>query len=102
MVGRDIGSEVLIDAPLKVYLTATPEERARRRYAELRLRGDRRSLEQVLDEVLARDRVDMGREVSPLLPPDPAILPAGTFLLATDHLTEAEVVERLVAAATLS
>ena len=102
MVGRDIGSEVLTDAPLKVYLTATPEERARRRYAELRLRGDRRSLEQILDEVLARDRVDMGRDVSPLLPPDPAILPAGTFLLETDRLSEAEVVERLVAAATLS
>jgi cytidylate kinase len=102
MVGRDIGSEVLTDAPLKVYLTASPEERARRRYAELKPRGDRRSLEQILDEVLARDRIDMGREVSPLLPPDPAILPEDTLLLTTDDLSEAEVVARLVAAATLS
>jgi cytidylate kinase len=102
MVGRDIGSEVLTDAPLKVYLTASPEERARRRHAELQLRGDTRTLAQVLDEVRERDRIDMSREVSPLLPPDPARLPAGTLLLVTDDLGESDVVDRLFAACTLS
>jgi len=102
MVGRDIGSEVLTDAPLKVYLTASPEERARRRHAELVLRGDTRGLDQILEEVLERDRIDMGREVSPLLPPDPRRLPAGTFLLTTDDMSESEVVERLFAAAAQS
>ncbi len=99
MVGRDIGSEVLTDAPLKVYLTASPEVRAHRRHAELALRGDTRSLAQILEEVLERDRIDMGREVSPLLPPDPAALPAGTFLLETDDLAEDEVIERIFTAA---
>jgi cytidylate kinase len=99
MVGRDIGSEVLTDAPLKVYLTASPEERARRRHAELAARGDRRSLDQILAEVLERDRIDMNREVSPLLPPRRDALPPGTLLLETDNLTEDEVVERLYAEA---
>lgn len=99
MVGRDIGSEVLTDAPLKVYLTASPEERARRRHAELAARGDTRSLEQILEEVLERDRIDMTREVSPLLPPRQDALPPGTLLLQTDNLSEDEVVERLYQAA---
>jgi cytidylate kinase len=99
MVGRDIGSEVLTDAPLKVYLNASPQVRAHRRHAELAVRGDTRSLAQILDEVLERDRIDMGREVSPLLPPDPHVLPQGTFLLDTDALTEDEVVERIFMAA---
>jgi len=101
MVGRDIGSEVLTDAPLKVYLTASPEVRAQRRHAELASRGDTRSREQILEEVLERDRIDMNRDVSPLLPPRLEALPAATFLLETDHLTEDEVVERLYAAAVL-
>jgi cytidylate kinase len=99
MVGRDIGSEVLTDAPLKVYLTASPEERARRRHAELAARGDTRTPAQILDEVLDRDRIDMTREVSPLLPPRPDALPPGTLLVETDNLTEDEVVERLYDAA---
>jgi cytidylate kinase len=99
MVGRDIGSEVLPDAPLKVYLTASPAVRARRRHAELAARGDPRSPEQILDEVLERDRIDMNREVSPLLPPRLEALPPGTLLLETDDLTEDEVVDRLYAAA---
>ena len=102
MVGRDIGSEVLTDAPLKVYLTASPEERARRRHAEFAVKGDPRSIEQILDEVLERDRIDMGREVSPLLPPRQDALPEGTFLLNTDELTETEVVDRIYDAARLS
>ena len=99
MVGRDIGSEVLTDAPLKVYLTASPEVRAQRRHAELAQRGDKRSLSQILEEVLERDRIDMTREISPLLPPDPVVLPPGTFLLDTDPLSETEVVDRICDAA---
>lgn len=101
MVGRDIGSEVLTDAPLKVYLTASPAERARRRHAELAARGDTRSYEQILEEVLDRDHIDMNREVSPLLPPRLDALPPATLLLETDNLTEDEVVERLYDAASL-
>lgn len=99
MVGRDIGSEVLPDAPLKVFLTASAEERARRRHAELTRRGDLRSAAQILDEVKERDRIDEGREVSPLLNPQRDVLPEGTFLLTTDDLDEDEVVERIYQAA---
>lgn len=99
MVGRDIGSEVLTDAPLKVYLTATPEERARRRHAEVAAKGDKRSYEQILEEVMERDHIDMNREISPLLPPRIEVLPRGTFLLETDDLTESQVVDRICEAA---
>jgi len=99
MVGRDIGSEVLTDAPLKVYLTASATVRAQRRHAELTQRGDQRSLAMILEEVQERDRIDMTREVSPLLPPDPGLLPAGTLLIFTDDLSEAAVIERICAAA---
>jgi cytidylate kinase len=100
MVGRDIGSEVLTDAPLKVYLTASAAVRAQRRHAELVQRGDLRSLDMILQEVQERDRIDMTRAVSPLLPPDPHVLPAGTLLIFTDDLSEAAVVGRICDAAT--
>jgi len=99
MVGRDIGSEVLRDAQVKVFLTATAEERARRRHAEMAVRGDRRTLDMILDEVKARDFVDENREVSPLLNPDRDPMPEGTEIILTDDLTEDEVVQRICEAA---
>lgn len=64
--GRDIGSRVLPDATLKVYLTASAEERARRRYLELAAKGLPDTYEQVLAELKARDEQDMNRAVDPL------------------------------------
>jgi cytidylate kinase len=101
MVGRDIGSEVLRDAPVKVFLTATAQERARRRHAEVRARGDTRSLATILEEVKQRDYVDENREVSPLLNPDRNKMPEGTQIILTDNLSEDEVVQRICEAARL-
>jgi len=82
--GRDIGTVVAPDAELKVYLTATPEERARRRAAELGL-----PLEQVLADVAARDERDRTREHSPLKVADDAVE------VDTTGLSVDEVVERI-------
>jgi cytidylate kinase len=64
--GRDIGTVVYPDAEVKVFLVASDEERARRRLAELRERGEQATHGQVLDELLARDRRDEERAVAPL------------------------------------
>lgn len=64
--GRDIGTRVLPHAPVKIFLTATPEERARRRYEQNRQKGDDTPYEQVLRELNERDRQDMGRATDPL------------------------------------
>ncbi len=66
MVGRDIGTVVMPDADLKIYLDASPEERARRRYRERLARGEQANYEQILEAVRARDRLDKGRAVAPL------------------------------------
>lgn len=66
MVGRDIGTEVMPDADLKIYLRAPIEERARRRHLELRTRGEEISYEEVLDSMRQRDYLDSHRAVAPL------------------------------------
>ncbi len=66
MDGRDIGTVVLPDAELKLFMTASPEIRAARRYKELLDRGDQVSYEEVLKNVRHRDHLDSNREVSPL------------------------------------
>ena len=66
MVGRDIGTVVLPDADLKIYLDASAEQRARRRYDELVGRGREADYEQILSGVRSRDEIDSGREVAPL------------------------------------
>ena len=66
MDGRDIGTVVLPDAGLKIFLTADPEARAMRRYKELLERGQQAGFEQVLAEVIERDRRDTEREIAPL------------------------------------
>ena len=68
MVGRDIGTVVVPDAGLKIYLDATPEERARRRYREAAARGSSQSFEAVLRETLQRDAIDRSRYTAPLRP----------------------------------
>ena len=64
--GRDIGTVVLADSPCKIYLTASAEERARRRYLQNLEKGDNTPFEDVLAALNARDAQDMGRAVSPL------------------------------------
>jgi CMP/dCMP kinase len=66
MVGRDIGTVVVPDAGLKIYLDATPEERARRRFQEGAARGSKQSFDAVLHETLRRDAIDSGRGTAPL------------------------------------
>ena len=78
--GRDMGTVVFPDAPLKIFLTATAEERARRRYQQLIENGEDVSLPSLLDEIQARDLRDTQRAVSPLVPADDAILLDSTEL----------------------
>ncbi len=66
MDGRDIGTVVFPDAELKIFMTADPEVRAMRRYRELSELGEKVSLEEIVDNIRARDAADMSRAVSPL------------------------------------
>ncbi|MCB0061825.1 MAG: (d)CMP kinase [Caldilineaceae bacterium] len=66
MVGRDIGTAVLPDAPLKVFMVASLAERARRRFCEQRKKGKIVTLSTVVDEIARRDRIDSERDLSPL------------------------------------
>jgi len=72
MVGRDIGTVVLPDADLKVYLDASAEERARRRHDEIAARGEKSDYDEILKKVVERDRIDSTRAVAPLRPADDA------------------------------
>lgn len=74
MDGRDIGTVVLPKAQVKIFLTASPEERARRRFEELQAKGDPISYEQVLEDVRRRDDQDANRAVAPLKPAEDAVL----------------------------
>ena len=72
--GRDICTTVLPNAPVKIYLTASSEERAKRRWKENREKGSAESYEEVLQAVIERDRQDMNRAVEPLRQAEDAIL----------------------------
>lgn len=74
MDGRDIGTVVFPDAEMKVYVDASPETRARRRYEELRAKGDSVTYEDVLANVRERDRIDTTRAESPLRKADDAVV----------------------------
>ncbi len=91
--GRDIGTVVFPDAEVKVFLTATPEARARRRLGDLEDRGVESSFEDVLAAMIARDARDSSREHAPLKPADDATV------LDSTELTQDEVVARIVAIA---
>jgi cytidylate kinase len=73
MVGRDIGTVVLPEADLKLYLDASVEARARRRYEERQARGEDVDYEEILDSMRTRDRIDSSRDVAPLRPADDAV-----------------------------
>jgi CMP/dCMP kinase len=72
MVGRDIGTVVFPDAHYKIYLEASPEERAKRRFVEVQKRGESTSYEDILASIRKRDEVDSSRAVAPLKPADDA------------------------------
>ena len=74
MDGRDIGTVVLPQAAVKLFLTASPEVRAQRRYAELRAKGKKDAYEQVLEDLRRRDRQDTTRAVAPLRQAPDAVL----------------------------
>jgi cytidylate kinase len=74
MDGRDIGTAVFPDAELKIFVTASAEIRAQRRYDELKAKGQEASFEEILANVKERDYIDQNREVSPLRKADDAIL----------------------------
>ncbi|NWA03881.1 (d)CMP kinase [Pseudomonas gingeri] len=88
--GRDMGTVVFPDAPLKIFLTASVEERARRRYLQLKAKGDDVSLSSLLDEIRARDERDTQRAVAPLKPAADAIQ------LDSTELSIEQVLERIM------
>jgi len=88
--GRDIGTVVLPDAPVKIYLTASAEKRARRRHVQLAEKGIHEPFEKVLQEVNARDAQDMNRAIAPLRQADDAVL------LDTTEQTLQESIESVV------
>ncbi|SDS94532.1 (d)CMP kinase [Pseudomonas fuscovaginae UPB0736] len=88
--GRDMGTVVFPDAPLKIFLTASSEERARRRYLQLKAKGDDVSLSSLLDEIRARDERDTQRAVAPLKPAADAIQ------LDSTELSIEQVLERIM------
>ena len=73
MDGRDIGTTVFPDAELKIFVTADAQTRAMRRYNELKAKGDKANFDDILHNVIERDRIDQTREVSPLRKADDAI-----------------------------
>lgn len=88
MVGRDIGTVVLPEADLKIYLDASPEERAHRRHKEIVEQGSQVSYQDVLGKVINRDRIDSTRAVAPLKPAADAVI------LDSDALNADQVFEK--------
>lgn len=89
MVGRDIGTVVLPEADLKIYLDASAEERARRRFSEIVARGEPADFNEILSQVRERDRIDSTRAVAPLRPAEDAVI------LDSDKLSADEVFARI-------
>ena len=90
MVGRDIGTVVLPEADLKIYLDASPEERAHRRTEELMQRGDKADFTQILMGMRKRDEMDSTRSFSPLLAAQDAVI------LDSDKLSADGVFEKVM------
>lgn len=88
--GRDMGTVVFADAPLKVFLTANAEERARRRYLQLKEKGEAVTLSSLLEEIRARDGRDTNRSIAPLKPADDAII------LDSTTMTIEQVLEKIL------
>jgi len=90
MAGRDIGTNVLTGADLKIYLDVSVEEQARRRYNELLALGEDVEYQAILDNLIRRDRIDSSRSANPLRPADDAVR------IDTDKMDEDGVVEYII------
>ena len=90
MDGRDIGTCVLPGADVKIYLTASVETRAKRRYDELKEKGEDCNLEEIAHDIEERDHRDMTREIAPLKQAEDAVL------VDSSHMTIKEVVKAIV------
>ncbi len=86
MDGRDIGTAVFPDAEVKIFMTARPEVRAARRYAEMKDRGEPHSFEDILTNLKERDWLDQHREVSPLVMADDAVLLDNSDMTVEDQI----------------
>lgn len=90
MDGRDIGTVVLPDADFKFFITASVEERARRRYLELEEKGIHQDYQELVEDIARRDRLDSTRDIAPLKQAEDAIL------VDTDALNADEVLEKII------
>ena len=86
MDGRDIGTTVFPDAELKIFMTANPQVRAQRRADEMRAKGMDVNLQEVMDNLLERDRIDSTREVSPLTQAPDAIVLDNSYMTMEQQL----------------
>lgn len=90
MDGRDIGTVVLPDAQVKIYLTASASIRAERRYKELVEKGETCNLKKIEEDIIARDEQDMNREIAPLKQAEDAVL------VDSSYMTIEEVVDKII------
>ena len=88
--GRDIGTVIFPDAKYKFFIDASPEVRAKRRYEELKERGEKVEFDSLLKEILKRDENDSSRDIAPLKRAEDAIY------IDTSHLTVDEVVDEII------
>lgn len=86
MDGRDIGTVVFPDAELKIFMTAEPKVRAERRYAELTAKGDKVTMEEILENVISRDKADMERAISPLRQAEDAVVLDNSYMTVEQQM----------------
>ena len=86
MDGRDIGTVVFPDAELKIYMTADARVRAERRYAELKAKGDKVTMEEILENVISRDKADMERAISPLRQAEDAVVLDNSYMSVEEQM----------------
>lgn len=90
MAGRDIGSEIFPDAPLKFFITASPEVRAKRRFEQHKKNGEDTTFEKILEDTKKRDEMDENREASPMR------IPGGAVIIDTSDKTIEQTVDELM------
>ena len=86
MDGRDIGTVVFPDAELKIFMTADAQVRAERRYAELTAKGDKVTMEEILENVISRDKADMERAISPLRQAEDAVVLDNSYMSVKEQM----------------
>ena len=87
MDGRDIGTVVFPDAELKIFMQADAKVRAERRYKELTEKGDKATMEEILENVISRDKADMSRAISPLRKAEDAIVLDNSYLTVEEQMS---------------